>query len=76
MDIREKVTEILCGVNPKIGEDVDADLLKSGFIDSFEIVNVVMELEDAFGIEIDPESIIPANFQTIADIVKLIEQTL
>lgn len=74
MEIREKVIEILCGVNPKIGENVDADLLKSGFIDSFEIVNVVMELEDTFGVEIDPESIIPANFQTIADIVKLIEQ--
>lgn len=76
MEIKETVLELLRGINPGISDDMEADLLKSGAIDSYEIVNVVMELEDAFGIEIDPEQIIPSNFQTIANIIKLIEELL
>lgn len=76
MEIKETVLEILREINPGISDDIEADLLKNGAIDSYEIVNVVMELEDAFGIEIDPELIIPSNFQTIASIIKLIEGLL
>lgn len=71
--MREKVFEVLCRVNPKIANDREADLLETGLIDSFEIVNVVMELESALNIEIDPELVSPENFQTVDAIVKLIE---
>ncbi len=74
MNIREKVLEILCEANPKISDHVEADLLKEGYIDSFEIVNIVMALEDTFEIEIDPELIVPENFQTLSCITQLIEQ--
>lgn len=74
MDTKEKVLAILCEANPKISDHVDADLLKEGYIDSFEIVNIVMTLEDTFNIEIDPELIIPENFQTLNCIVQLIEK--
>lgn len=76
MDVIERVLEILREINPKISDNVEEDLLKNGLIDSFEIVNVVMGLEDTFEIEIDPELIIPANFQTVANIVKLVEDLL
>lgn len=74
MDTKEKVLAILCEANPKISDHIDADLLKEGYIDSFEIVNIVMTLEDTFNIEIDPELIIPENFQTLNCIVQLIEK--
>lgn len=74
MNIREKVLAILCEANPRIKDNVDADLLKEGYIDSFEIVNIVMALEDTFEIEIDPELIVPENFQTLSCITQLIEQ--
>ena len=76
MDIKNKVVNILCEVNPKIQENMEIDLLESGILDSFEIVNIVMELEMSFGIEIDPEDIAPDNFKTIGDVVKLIEKNL
>lgn len=69
----EKVIEVLCGVNSEIGKNLDVDLLAAGIIDSFEIVNLVVELEEAFEIEIDPELVIPENFQTVDAIVKLVE---
>ena len=65
--------EVLCQVNPKIADHVEDDLLETGLIDSFEIVNVVMELEGTLNIEIDPELVTPENFQTVDAIVKLIE---
>ncbi len=74
--MREKVLEVLCQVNPKIVNNVEADLLETGLIDSFEIVNVVMELEGALNIEIDPELVTPENFQTVDAIAKLVESII
>lgn len=71
--MREKVIEVLCEVNSEIGKNLDVDLLAAGIIDSFEIVNMVVELEEAFEIEIDPELVIPENFQKVDAIVKLVE---
>lgn len=73
MEIKEQVLEVLRNVNPNIADNVEANLLETGLIDSFEIVNVVLELEDAFDIIIDPELVLPENFQTINNIVKLVE---
>lgn len=75
MDIREKVINLLEEINPQIVNDTEADLLKSGYIDSFEIVNLVMGLEDMFGVEIEPEEITPDNFKTIENIVGLVEKS-
>lgn len=72
--MREKVMEALCRINPKIAEHADEDLIETGFIDSFEIVNLVVELEDIFCIDIDPEEILPDNFQTVNAIVNLMER--
>lgn len=76
MEIKEKVISILTEINPRISTAVDADLLEAGYIDSFEIVNIVMELEDCFEIDIEPEEILPENFKTIDSIVKLIKKSL
>ncbi|MBO4981790.1 MAG: acyl carrier protein [Lachnospiraceae bacterium] len=76
MDIKDKVVKVLCEVNPRIWENLESDLLEEGMIDSFEIVNIVMELEEAFDMEIDPEEITPDNFKTVAAIVDLIKRNL
>ncbi len=72
--MREKVLEVLCSVNPKIANHINDDLIEAGVIDSFEIVNVVMELEGALNVEIDPEMINPENFQSVNAIVNLMEK--
>lgn len=74
MNIRENVINVLCGVNSQIKENLLVDLLEEGYIDSFEIVNIVMELESIFDIEIEPEDITPENFSNINSIVSLIEE--
>lgn len=71
--MREKIIELLCEVNDELRKDLNVDLLASGIIDSFEIVNLVVDLEELFEIEIDPELVVPENFQTVDAIVKLVE---
>lgn len=72
--MKEKILEILQTVNPAIADGVN--LIETGLMDSFEVVNIVMELEEAFDIEIDAEDVIAENFQTVDTIVALVEKTM
>lgn len=74
MDTKEKVTAVLQKINSDIKND-DTDLLAAGLLDSFDIVNLVSQLEDTFGIEIDPRYIVPENFRTISAIAVLMEHS-
>lgn len=69
-----EILNILKGFNPDITNDVERDLLVSGLIDSFDIVNLVATLEDTFSIEIEPEDIVPENFCDINAIKTLVEK--
>lgn len=71
--MKDKILAILSGINGEISKNPEVNLLSSGIIDSFEIVNLVVELEEAFDIEIDPELVVPDNFQTLDAIVKMVE---
>ena len=51
-NIREKVLNVLCEVNEEIRDNQDKDLLAFRIITSFDIVSMMMELEDAFSIKI------------------------
>jgi len=70
----QKVLELLKGYNEDIPADVTVNLLHGGYIDSFDIVNIVADLEENFYIEIDPEDIVPDNFENISCIGKLLEK--
>lgn len=74
--MREKIISVLKEANKDIVADLDKDLLATGVLDSFELVNLVVELEDALDIEIDAELVIPENFQTGNAIIQLLESIL
>lgn len=71
--MREKILEVLKAENEEIVEDLDRDLLEFGILDSFDIVNLVIALEEALGISIDVEMVSPENFQTAESIIRMIE---
>lgn len=72
--MREQILEILAEVDDRIEEGVD--LIEEGVINSFVIVNIVMELEEAFDIEIDAENVTAENFQNVESILALVENEL
>ncbi|MDD5929203.1 MAG: acyl carrier protein [Spirochaetales bacterium] len=64
--LKEKKTDVV------IPEDTSVNLLDSGVIDSFDIVDLIASLEEIFGIELDGDDIIPENFESVDAIAKLI----
>ena len=61
----DKLIEILQSFNPSITVGMEKKIVTDGVIDSVDIVSLISELEDAFGIEIPMEDIVEANFDTV-----------
>lgn len=70
----EKVIEILSEFTELKSEDMNQDtrLIADLCLNSLDVVNVVVEFEDEFDIEIPDEKI--KELQTIGDIVKFLEK--
>lgn len=57
-------------------EDLEADnFIEDGLLDSFDIVTLVSEFDKAFKISIDGAKITPQYFNSVANMVKLIEES-
>ena len=69
----EKLEEILKSIIPDIDLS-NKNLIDDGILDSFDIVTLVSELIDTFGIELSVEDILPENFNSLESIMNLIEK--
>lgn len=70
----DKLMQILREINPDIPFETEDALIDGGMLDSFDIVTLVAEIDDAFGIEIPAEALIPENFNSAKAIFALIQQ--
>ncbi len=70
----EELLRILKGYN----EDVDfltaQRIIDDELIDSIDVTSLISELEDAFGIEIGMDDIVPDNFNTTAAMWNMIQR--
>ena len=71
----EKILELLKEVQPVFDFGEDVDFIEQGFLDSFDIITLVSELEEAFNVLISALEIVPENFATVATIRKLVERS-
>ena len=74
--MKEKILKVLESFNEEIVEDTGRNLFDAEILDSFGIVELVIELEDAFNIVIDVDLVTPENFGTADAIVQLVESLL
>ncbi len=70
----EKLYEILENICPGIDVYSEA-LVDDGLIDSFDIVALVGEIMDEFGVELNVDDILPENFNSADAIMSLIERS-
>ena len=69
----EKLVEILKDIRPDIDVN-NTRLVDDGILDSFDIVTLVSEVIDAFGVELSVEDIVPENFNSVEAMLNLIEK--
>ena len=73
MDTCERIRELLAG-QLDIDEEkitMDSNILEDFEADSLDVVDMVMSLEDEFGVEIPDEEI--ENLHTVGDVVRYVE---
>lgn len=68
----ETLYRILYDVRPDGEFKNSRDFIKDGYLDSFDIINLVCELNQTYNIDIDGMDIIIDNFCTIDGICNLI----
>jgi acyl carrier protein len=51
----------------------DASLLKQGIIDSTGVLDLLLFVEEAFGIDVPDEDVTPDNFDSVASLARYIE---
>ena len=70
----EQLLEILEGVRPDLDFDLENALVDDGILDSFDIITIVGEINEAYNIEIDVVDLLPENFNSAEVIYDLIKK--
>lgn len=69
-----ELMEILSELRPDVDFENETALIDDGILDSFDIVELVGELNSAFDIEIMPNNLLPVNFNSAKAMMALIER--
>lgn len=70
--MKEKVIEILSEIRPEFDFSENINFIENGMLDSLDVINLVVALDNHFGISIDGMDISPGNFATTESIVALL----
>lgn len=60
----EELLDILSELHPDVDFETAENLIDGKILDSIDIVSLVAEISDAFGVEIPAEEIVPENFNS------------
>ena len=73
---QEKVLAILNEVKPTRDLSDVQDIIEGGYLDSFELMNLISMLSEGFEIEIGFDEIVPENFNSVAAMVAMVDRLL
>lgn len=68
-----EIIEILSEMKPGINFKTQVKLIDDKILTSFDIITLIAELDDSFGISIGPRELLPENFNSVTAISKLVE---
>jgi acyl carrier protein len=70
----QELMEILEGIRPDIDFANEKSLVTDRLLESFDIINLVSEIDDAFDVKIKPADLIPENFDSVEAMWELIQR--
>ncbi|MDR2650676.1 MAG: acyl carrier protein [Clostridiales bacterium] len=68
----DELLKILTNMYPDVDFKTHKALIYQGVLDSFDIVSLIAEIDDVFGIRIPPLEIMPENFNSADALYTLI----
>lgn len=72
----EKLLTLLRNINEDVDFASETELVDKGIFNSLDFVNIILAIEQNFGVEIDPDEIDPDNFQSVEAMWKMIQKKL
>lgn len=70
----EQLIKILSEIRPDIDFTDEEELVDNGILDSFDIVSIISEVDNEFGVAIRITELKPENFNSANAIYKLIQE--
>ena len=72
----DEILEILSGLHPDVDFETMDTLIDDKILDSFDIVSLIAEINDAFDVAVPAEEITPENFNSAETIWELVERLM
>lgn len=70
----DKLLELLKGIRPDVDFETETALIDDGILDSFDVVSIISELDDEFGVQIRIAELDPDNFNSLQSIWGLVQK--
>lgn len=70
----EKLMNILTELKPDVDFETEKGLIDNAILDSFDIVQLIGQLQYTFDIEISPAEILPENFNSAEALWSMIQK--
>ena len=74
--MEEKMISVFNEINDEINSFEGDNLFEAGLLDSFQVLDLVAEIENAFDIEIDAKYVIEENFKSKNAMIALVKSLL
>ncbi len=71
--MKNRVLDILEGIRPDIDYATEDNLVDGGVLESFDIVAIIAQFESEFKIEVEPQYLTAAHFNSLDAMVSLVE---
>ncbi len=72
--MKEEILKILSDLRPEFDFTENVNFIEEGMLDSFDVISLVSELDNKYGIEISGEDVIPENFSSVEAIEALLKR--
>lgn len=70
----DDLLRIMSEIRPDVNFSVATRLIDDDILDSFDIISIVSEINDTFGIEITVNDLVPENFNSAESLYALIQK--
>jgi acyl carrier protein len=72
--LMKKVIDILQEMHPQFDFLQSEDFIKDGYIDSFDLTKLIVELEDVYDVELSGDDVAAENFRNVTVICQMLQR--